>query len=417
MRTLVQKYGGTSVGSVERIERVADRIVEQHRQGNRIVVVLSAMGKSTDQLVQMALQVAPSPDPREYDMLLSSGEQVSTALLAMALISRGLQAKSYTGWQVGLLTDSVHGKARIQRIDTRLLERDLDAGAVAVVAGFQGMDEHGQITTLGRGGSDTSAVAIAVALRADECQIFTDVDGIYTADPRICPEARRLERINFDEMIEMSSMGAQVLQIRAVALAGRYNMPLRVMPSLSEGEGTIIYYGDEACLMEEVLISAIVHSSDEAQLTIKGVPDRPGVAHAILQPIADANIEVDMIAQSIGAEVTDMTFTVHRNDYAKSKHLLDGVGRELAAASVAGNEGVAKISVVGIGMRSHSGLASQVFDVLAKAGINIQVISTSEIKISVLVYDKDMQRGVQMLHKYFKLDQPFVVKQDDTPRE
>jgi len=403
MALIVQKYGGTSVGSVERIEHVAEKVIATRNQGHKVVVVVSAMSGETNRLVELAKSVTTQPEARELDVLLSTGEQVTIALLAMALIKRGCSARSYTGHQVHILTDSAHNKARILDIDKERVEKDLDSGAVVVVAGFQGHDEHGNITTLGRGGSDTTAVAMAAALKADECQIYTDVDGVYTTDPRVVPDARRLARITFEEMLEMASLGSKVLQIRSVEFAGKYNVPLRVLSSFEDGPGTLITYEDED--MEQALISGIAFNRDEAKLTILGVPDQPGVAYGILGPIGKANIEVDMIIQNVGADATtDFTFTVHRNDYEKALDILNSVAKELGAREVSGDNKIVKISLVGVGMRSHAGIASTMFEALAKEGINIRMISTSEIKISVVVDEKYLELGVRALHGAFGLE-------------
>ncbi|MBK5965888.1 aspartate kinase [Thiocystis minor] len=404
MALIVQKYGGTSVGSVERIHRVADRVKRWTDQGHRVVVVLSAMSGETDRLIGLAKQIQERPEPRELDVLLSTGEQVTIALLSMALAAKGCPARSYTGGQVHILTDSAHNKARIRDIDAARVRADLDAGRVVVIAGFQGIDEHGDITTLGRGGSDTSAVAIAAALTADECQIYTDVDGVYTTDPRVEPKARKLDRITFEEMLEMASLGSKVLQIRSVEFAGKYRVPLRVLSSFDEGEGTLITFEED--IVEDAKISGIAFSRDEAKLTVLGVPDQPGVAHRILGPIADANIEVDMIIQNIAAQeiTTDFTFTVHRNDYARALEILQSTAEILGARQVLGDARIVKISLVGVGMRSHAGIASQMFASLAGEGINIRMISTSEIKISVVVDEKYLELGVRTLHEAFGLD-------------
>ncbi|HKK05778.1 MAG TPA: aspartate kinase [Gammaproteobacteria bacterium] len=404
MALIVQKYGGTSVGSVERIEHVAERLIQARAQGHDVVVVVSAMSGETNRLVELARAVDPHPNPREMDVLLSTGEQVTIALLAMALNRRGCPARSYTGSQVHIRTDSAYTKARILGIDEARVRQDLAAGRVVVIAGFQGMDEAGNITTLGRGGSDTTAVAMAAALKADECQIYTDVDGVYTTDPRVEPNARRLSRITFEEMLEMASLGSKVLQIRAVEFAGKYNVPLRVLSSFEEGEGTLITYEEEG--MEQALISGIAFNRDEAKLTVLGVPDRPGVAYHILGPIGEANIEVDMIIQNVGADATtDFTFTVHRNDYDKALAVLEKTAQDLGAREVSGDTKIVKISLVGVGMRSHAGIASTMFEALAKEGINIRMISTSEIKISVVVDEKYLELAVRALHSAFNLEQ------------
>jgi aspartate kinase len=405
MSLIVQKYGGTSVGTVERINAVAERVKSWSDRGHDLVVVVSAMSGETDRLIALAKAIQERPSPRELDVLLSTGEQVTIALLAMALEKLGCPARSYTGGQVHILTDSAHNKARIRDIDGARVRADLDAGRVVVVAGFQGVDEHGNITTLGRGGSDTSAVAVAAALKADECQIYTDVNGVYTTDPRIEPRARKLDRITFEEMLEMASLGSKVLQIRSVEFAGKYRVPLRVLSSFEEGAGTLITFEEEA--VEDAVISGIAFNRDEAKLTVLGVPDQPGVAHKILGPISDANIEVDMIIQNIAASgaTTDFTFTVNRNDYARALDILEATALALSARKVLGDERIAKISLVGVGMRSHAGIASKMFAALAKEGINIRMISTSEIKISVVVDEKYLELGVRALHDAFGLHQ------------
>jgi len=404
MSLIVQKFGGTSVGDVERIEQVADKVARFRSEGHELVVVVSAMAGETNRLIALAHDVQERPVPREMDVLISTGEQVTTALLAMALNKRGLKAKSYNGSQVRILTDDAHTKARIREIDDRRLHADLDSGYVIVVAGFQGVDEHGNITTLGRGGSDTTAVALAAALKADECQIYTDVDGVYTTDPRVVDGARRLDRITFEEMLEMASMGSKVLQIRAVEFAGKYNVPLRVLHSFKEGPGTLISLED-ASQMETPTIAGIAFNRDEAKLTILGVPDMPGVAYKILGPIGEANIEVDVIVQNIGDDnTTDFTFTVGRNDLARAEEILLGVAKEINAEDVLSDNRIAKVSVVGVGMRSHAGVASQMFAALAEVGINIQMITTSEIKISVIIEEKFLELAVRALHSSFGLD-------------
>ncbi len=404
MALIVQKYGGTSVGSVEKIENVAERLIATRKAGHDVVVAVSAMSGETNRLVEMAHQISDNPDPREYDVLVSTGEQVTIALLGMALKERGCDARSYTGSQVHILTDSAHTKARILDIDEAKIRADLDKGRIVIVAGFQGQDEHGNITTLGRGGSDTTAVALAAALKADECQIYTDVDGVYTTDPRVVSDARRLEKITFEEMLEMASLGSKVLQIRSVEFAGKYNVKLRVLSSFKEGPGTLITYEEEN--MEQAAISGIAFNRDEAKLTILGVPDQPGVAHSILGAIGDANIEVDMIIQNVAADsTTDFTFTVHRNDYERALDILNKTAKELAAREVVGDNAIVKISLVGVGMRSHAGIASQMFKALADEGINIRMISTSEIKISVVVDEKYLELGVRALHAEFGLEE------------
>jgi len=405
MALIVQKYGGTSVGTPERIHAVAEKIMACREQGHQLVVVVSAMSGETNRLLSLAEGMAKRPVPRELDVLLATGEQTTIALLSMALQARGCPARSYTGGQVHILTDDSHNKARIEDIDGARVNADLEAGRVVVVAGFQGVDKNGNITTLGRGGSDTTAVALAAALKADECQIFTDVDGVYTTDPRVEPEARRLERITFEEMLEMASLGSKVLQIRAVEFAGKYNVPLRVLSSFEEGEGTLITYEDDG--VEQALISGIAFNRDEAKLTALRVPDQPGVAHLILGPIAEANIDVDMIIQNVAADgkSTDFTFTVHRNDYERGLEILQKVAGEMGASEVSGDPKIVKISLVGVGMRSHAGIASTMFETLAKEGINIKMISTSEIKVSVVVDEKYLELGVRALHEVFQLDQ------------
>ncbi|MGC9456411.1 MAG: aspartate kinase [Halothiobacillaceae bacterium] len=403
MALIVQKYGGTSVGTTERIERVAERVVRHRAAGDDVVVVVSAMSGETNRLIEMARQINPQPSEREMDVLVSTGEQVTIALLAMALEKLDQPARSYTGAQVRILTDSAHTKARIREIDTQRIQEDLQAGRVVVVAGFQGMDEHGNITTLGRGGSDTSAVALAAALKADECQIYTDVDGVYTTDPRVVPSARRLDRITFEEMLEMASLGSKVLQIRAVEFAGKYEVPLRVLSSFEDGPGTLITLEDNE--MEQAVISGIAFNRDEAQLTVKGVPDNPGIAYRILGPIAEANIEVDMIVQNVGADgMTDFTFTVHRNDYEKGLGILRNACTDLGAREVSGDTRIVKVSIVGVGMRSHAGIASRMFGALSEEKINIRMISTSEIKTSVVVDEKYLELAVRALHDAFELE-------------
>ncbi|OZB55580.1 MAG: aspartate kinase [Halothiobacillus sp. 14-56-357] len=405
MALIVQKYGGTSVGSVERIGAVADRVIRTRQAGHDVVVVVSAMSGETNRLLDLAKQLQARPNERELDALVSTGEQVTTALLSMALLQRGQDARSYTGAQVKITTNSAFNKARIQSIDTQAVMGDLAAGRVVVVAGFQGVNEKGDITTLGRGGSDTSAVAIAAALNADECQIYTDVDGVYTTDPRVEPRARRLDRITFEEMLEMASSGSKVLQIRSVEFAGKYNVPLRVLSSFSDGAGTLITMEDD--VVEQAVISGIAFNRDEAQLTVKGVPDSPGIAYAILGPVAEANIEVDMILQNMGADnTTDFTFTVQHVDYEKTLDIVRVQAEALGAREVSGNPKIVKVSVVGVGMRSHAGIAAKMFKVLADEKINIRMISTSEIKISVVVDDKYLELAVRTLHDAFELDAP-----------
>ena len=405
MALIVQKYGGTSVGSIERIEAVAEKVIASKNQGHKVVVVVSAMSGETNRLMGLANEVQGQvAHGRELDVLLSTGEQVTIALLAMALQRRNCAAISTTGAQLNIRTDNKFNKARIQNIDAELLHRSLDAGKVVVVAGFQGVDDEGNITTLGRGGSDTTAVAVAAAIKADECQIYTDVDGVYTTDPRVEPNARHLDSVTFEEMLEMASLGSKVLQIRAVEFAGKYDVPLRVLSTFSEGPGTLITLEDES--MEDPLVSGIAFNRDEAQLTVKGVPDRPGVAAHILGPIADKNIEVDMIVQNVGSDgTTDFTFTVHRNDYERGMEVLENTVVELGGGEVGGDPHIVKLSLVGVGMRSHAGIASRMFTALAQEKINIRMISTSEIKISVVVDEKYLELGVRVLHEAFELDQ------------
>jgi aspartate kinase len=407
MALIVQKFGGTSVGTVERIQQVADKVKKFREGGDDIVVVVSAMSGETNRLIDLAKQVSDGqPVLREMDVMVSTGEQVTIALLAMALIQRGVPAVSYTGSQVRILTDNAHTKARILQIDDQKIRADLNAGRVVVVAGFQGVDEEGNITTLGRGGSDTTGVALAAALKADECQIYTDVDGVYTTDPRVVPRAQRLDKITFEEMLEMASLGSKVLQIRSVEFAGKYNVPLRVLHSFQEGPGTLITLDEEES-MEQPIISGIAFNRDEAKLTIRGVPDIPGVAFKILGPISAANIEVDMIVQNVAHDnTTDFTFTVHRNDYNSAKSVLENTARELGAREVSGDVNIAKVSIVGVGMRSHAGVASRMFEALAKETINIQMISTSEIKVSVVIEEKYLELAVRALHTAFELDAP-----------
>ena len=407
MALIVQKFGGTSVGTIERIQQVADKVKKFRENGDDIVVVVSAMSGETNRLIDLAKQASEgNPEPRELDMMVSTGEQVTIALLAMALIKRGVPAVSYTGNQVRILTDSAFNKARILHIDDEKIRADLNAGRVVVVAGFQGVDEQGNITTLGRGGSDTTGVALAAALKADECQIYTDVDGVYTTDPRVVAQARRLEKITFEEMLEMASLGSKVLQIRSVEFAGKYNVPLRVLHSFQEGPGTLITLDDEES-MEQPIISGIAFNRDEAKLTIRGVPDTPGVAFKILGPVSGANIEVDMIVQNVSHDnTTDFTFTVHRNDYQKALDVLKQTAAAIGAREVSGDTNIAKVSIVGVGMRSHAGVASRMFEALAKENINIQMISTSEIKISVVIEEKYLELAVRALHTAFELDAP-----------
>jgi len=405
MSLLVQKYGGTSVGSIERIEQVAEKVAGFRARGHDMVVVLSAMSGETNRLIGLATQIQTTPDPRELDVLVSTGEQVTIALLCMALKKRGVDARSYTGGQVRIMTDSSFNKARIQSIDEANMRADLDAGRVVVVAGFQGVDENGNITTLGRGGSDTTGVALAAALKADECQIYTDVDGVYTTDPRVVECARRLEKITFEEMLEMASQGSKVLQIRSVEFAGKYKVPLRVLHSFKEGPGTLITLDEEDSTMEQPIVSGIAFNRDEAKVTVAGVPDIPGVAAKILAPIGAANIEIDVIVQNVSADnTTDLTFTVHKNDMQKAVAVLEGVAKEIGAREVRSDDKVAKVSIVGVGMRSHAGVASTMFTALAADNINIQMITTSEIKISVIIDERYLELAVRSLHTAFGLD-------------
>ncbi len=405
MALIVQKYGGTSVGSVERIKNVAKRVAKARAEGHDVVVVVSAMSGETNRLVALAQEIQETPDPREFDVILSTGEQVTIGLLAMALKSIGVEAKSYTGWQVVLKTDNAHTKARIEDIDDAKMRADLQDGKVVIVAGFQGVSGNGDITTLGRGGSDTSAVALAAALKADECQIYTDVDGVYTTDPRVVPEARRMETVTFDEMLELASLGSKVLQIRSVEFAGKYKVRLRVLSSLTEGgDGTLITF-EEDPNMERAIVSGIAFDKNQARINVRGVPDKPGIAYQILGTVADANIEVDMIIQNVGTEgTTDFSFTVPRNEYKKTLEVLQALQHTIGAQEVSGDDTVCKVSIVGLGMRSHVGVASKMFRALAADSINIQMISTSEIKVSVLIDEKYMELATRVLHKEFGLD-------------
>ena len=411
MALIVQKYGGTSVGTPERIKSLAQRVARFKAQGHQIVVVVSAMSGETNRLIELAKKIQDQPDPRELDVVISTGEQVTIGLVSMALIELGLKAKSYTGAQVKIVTDSAFNKARILSIDEQNIRADLANNYVVVVAGFQGVDEDGNITTLGRGGSDTTGVAIAAALRADECQIYTDVDGVYTTDPRLVPEARRLKSVTFEEMLEMASLGSKVLQIRSVEFAGKYKVKLRVLSSFLDdpGEGTLITF-EEDNKMEQAIISGIAFNRDEAKITVRGVPDKPGIAYQILGPVSEANVDVDMIIQNVSVDgSTDFSFTVHRNEFARAMEILKNqVQTHIGAREVIGDNRTAKVSVVGVGMRSHVGIASKMFRTLAEEGINIQMISTSEIKISVVIDEKYMELAVRVLHKAFDLDQEAV---------
>ncbi len=409
MALIVQKYGGTSVANPERIRNVARRVARYKAMGHQIVVVVSAMSGETNRLIALAKEIMPEPDPRELDVMISTGEQVTIGLTALALMELGIKAKSYTGAQVKILTDAAHTKARILDIDNHNIKQDLNDGYVVVVAGFQGADEFGNTTTLGRGGSDTTGVALAATLKADECQIYTDVDGVYTTDPRVVPEARRLDKITFEEMLELASQGSKVLQIRSVEFAGKYKVKLRVLSSFEdEGDGTLITFeeANKDNNMEEPIISGIAFNRDEAKITVLGVPDTPGIAYQILGPIADANIDVDMIIQNTGADgVTDFSFTVHKNEMNKALAILrDKVQGFIKAREIIGDDRIAKVAVVGVGMRSHVGIASQMFRTLAEEGINIQMISTSEIKIAVVIEEKYMELAVRVLHKAFELE-------------
>ena len=404
MALYVQKYGGTSVGTIERIEAVADKLKIFHEQGHQLVVAVSAMSGETNRLISLAKGISDSPSPREMDVLVSTGEQVTIALLAMALDKRGIHARSFTGWQVGIKTDNAFMKARIEDIETTKMREVLDAGGICIVAGFQGIDGDNNITTLGRGGSDTTGVALAAALKADECQIYTDVDGVYTTDPRVVPAARRMDKVTFEEMLEMASLGSKVLQIRSVEFAGKYKVPLRVLSSFKEGNGTLITT-EETSSVENPVISGIAFNRDEAKVTVKGVPDVPGVASRILVPVSAANIEVDMIIQNVSDDgSTDFTFTVHRNDYKKALKILSELATELNAKSVSGTDDICKVSMVGVGMRSHAGVASKMFETLANESVNILAITTSEIKISVVIEEKYLELAVRALHTAFGLD-------------
>ncbi|MEY3018645.1 MAG: hypothetical protein RL336_1780 [Pseudomonadota bacterium] len=404
MSLIVQKFGGTSVGSVERIEAVADKVAGFVDAGHQVVVVVSAMSGETNKLIALANEIMDAPTPREMDVLVSTGEQVTTALLAMALHKRGRMAKSYNGSQVRILTDDSHMKARIREIDDHKIRADLDAGNVVIVAGFQGVDDNGNITTLGRGGSDTTGVALAAALKADECQIYTDVDGVYTTDPRVVDCARRLEKITFEEMLEMASLGSKVLQIRSVEFAGKYKVPLRVLSSFKDGPGTLISVEDES-EMEAPAVAGIAFNRDEAKVTVLGVPDEPGVAYKVLGPVSEANIEVDVIVQNVANDATtDFTFTVHRNDLKRAEAIVRESAKNLGAREVLTDGKIAKVSIVGVGMRSHAGIAATMFRALADVGVNIQLITTSEIKISVVIDEKYLELAVRTLHTAFDLD-------------
>ncbi|AAR35176.1 aspartate kinase [Geobacter sulfurreducens] len=402
MALVVQKYGGTSMGSIERIRNVAKRVAKTYDAGNDMVVVVSAMSGETNKLVALANEICEFPDTREYDVLVASGEQVSIALLAMCLKSMGYKAKSYHGWQIPIITDSAFSKARIESIDDTKVRADLKDGSIVIVAGFQGVDKDGNITTLGRGGSDTSAVAVAAAFKADVCEIFTDVDGVYTTDPNICQDARKIEKVSYDEMLELASLGAKVLQIRSVEFAKKYNVDVHVRSSFNENPGTMVTKEDKD--MEAVLVSGIAYDKNEAKIAVMGVPDKPGIAAKILSPLSDANISVDMIVQNVsGGDLTDFTFTVTKADFKKALAITKEVAKEISAKEVAEDENISKISIVGVGMRSHAGVATKMFQTLAKEGINIQMISTSEIKVSVIVDAKYTELAVRVLHEAFGL--------------
>ncbi|MCK0154006.1 aspartate kinase [Alcanivorax sp. S6407] len=406
MALIVQKYGGTSVGTVERIQAVAEKVAGFHKRGDQVVVVVSAMSGETNRLIELAKGISDNPPAREMDVLVSTGEQVTISLLSMALQKLGLGARSYTGSQIPLRTDNTYSKARIEEIDDKKMRADLNAGRVVVVAGFQGVDAEGNITTLGRGGSDTTAVALAAALKADECQIYTDVDGVYTTDPRVVDTARRLSTITFEEMLEMASQGSKVLQIRSVEFAGKYNVPLRVLSSFQDGPGTLITVDDEVD-MEKPVISGIAFTRDEAKIIVRGAPDTPGIAYKILGPVSAENIEVDMIVQNVGKDgAADFTFTVHRNDFNRAQEALRNASDELGTPEIIGDDKIAKVSLVGVGMRSHAGVAAKMFETLAKEGVNIEMISTSEIKVSVVIAEKYLELAVRALHSAFELDQP-----------
>ena len=405
MALIVQKYGGTSVGSPERIKNVAKRVAAARQEGHDVVVVVSAMSGETNRLVALAHEMQEFPDPRELDVVLATGEQVTIGLLAMALKNIGVEAKSYTGWQVAVKTDTAHTKARIEDIDSDKMRADLAQGKVVIVAGFQGINSVGDISTLGRGGSDTSAVALAAALKADECQIYTDVDGVYTTDPRVVPEARRMDTITFEEMLELASLGSKVLQIRSVEFAGKYQVRLRVLSSLTEGgNGTLITFEEDEN-MEKAVVSGIAFDKNQARINVRGVPDKPGIAYQILGAVADANVDVDMIIQNVGTEgTTDFSFTVPRGDYKPTLDLLGSLKDSIGASEVSGDDAVCKVSIVGLGMRSHVGVAARMFHALASENINIQMISTSEVKVSVLIDEKYMELATRVLHKEFGLD-------------
>ena len=406
MSLIVQKYGGTSVGTVERIEAVAKKVAASHQAGNQLVVAVSAMSGETNRLIDLANEISSDTNLREMDVLVSTGEQVTIALLCMALQKLGIDALSYTGSQVRILTDNAHGKARIKEIDSHRLQGALQAGKVVVVAGFQGVDEEGNITTLGRGGSDTTAVALAAALQADECQIYTDVDGVYTTDPRLVSDARRLDKITFEEMLEMASQGSKILQIRSVEFAGKYSVPLRVLSSFEEGPGTLISL-EEDDQMEKPLVSGIAFNRDEAKLTIRGIPDQPGVAYKVLGAISEANVEIDVIVQNVAKDNSaSITFTVNKTDLSQAEELLGEIANDLGALEVDSDKRIAKVSIVGVGMRSHAGVAAKMFEALSNEGINIQLITTSEIKITVVIEERYLELAVRALHSVFELSEP-----------
>ena len=403
MSIIVKKYGGTSVSSITKIKNIAKKIQLDHKRGKKIVVVLSAMGDSTDQLIKLAEKVTSSPNPRDYDLLLSTGEQVSTSLLSIALNELGVKANAYTGWQAGIETDNIHNKARISRVSTKRIKASLRKNEIVIVAGFQGINKNLDITTLGRGGSDTTAVALAAALNAKECQIFSDVDGVYTTDPRLCLKAKKLDKLTYEEMLEMSGLGSEILQLRSVEFASKYNVPLRVLHAHNPGNGTLIKKEEKK--VEGALISGIAFTKDEAEIMMKGVKDQPGVAAKILGPIGEANIEVDMIVQNVGSDgLADFTFTVSRNDFKKAIQVIEKNKKTMGYSEIIATKNIVKISLVGVGMRSHAGIAGKMFKCLAKKKINIRMISTSEIKISVIIQQKNLEKAIQALHNEFRLD-------------
>ena len=410
MALVVQKYGGTSVGTIEKIQNVARRVARTYDEGNDMVVVVSAMAGETNKLVALAEAMCEFPSEREYDVLVAAGEQVSIALLSMALQSMGYKAKSYLGWQIPIYTDSAFSKARIEEIQDSNIREDLHNGTIVIVAGFQGLDRDNNITTLGRGGSDTSAVAVAAALKADVCEILTDVDGVYTTDPRIVPEASKMEKVSYDEMLEMASLGSKVLQLRSVEFAKKYNVVVHVRSSLNDNPGTLVMKEDAD--METVLVSGVTYNKDEAKISVMRVPDKPGIAAQLFSPLSTANITVDMIIQNISHEgLTDMTFTVPRSDFKKALKIVEETAVKIGAAGVESNQSIAKISIVGVGMRSHSGIASKMFETLSAEGVNIQMISTSEIKVSCVIDDKYTELAVRVLHQAFGLDKNQVAQE------